>query len=281
MSLRRRNHALSGNLRTVTDSETPRQLRYELVKELVLDLIARDSLKPGDRLPSSTELVELSGVSLISVRRALDELEQAGRIQRHQGVGTFVAQPRIVSDPARPGDLLATLGDEGLGGAVTTELLRLAVGRPGAAVAQTLRLAPGQPVWEVVRRRLVGNRPMILERAVLPLSLVPALDETYLASGGSLYHYLNSTYGLVDSVEEQYLEVTVPGAEERASLGLPGRELVATVRGVSFHDDGTPFDCFQQVYPARQFAFYVSGSSARRLMAATSDEDWSVNPLGR
>ncbi|CAB4966035.1 MAG: UTRA domain-containing protein [Actinobacteria bacterium] len=257
----------------------PRVLRYQQVKDLVLTLIADRGLVPGDRLPSASELVTTSGVSQISVRRALDELEQEGRITRHQGVGTFVAQPRIVSDPARTGDLLATLGEGERTVTVDTELLGLNVGIPGAAVARTLRLRPGQPVWEVIRRRLTEGRPVILERAVLPLHLVPALDEELLAAGGSLYGYLRDAYGLVDSVEEQCLEVTMPSADQRARLSLPARELVVTVRGVSFHDDGTPFDCFTQVYPARQFAFYVSGSHGRRLLAATEGDDWSVRPL--
>jgi DNA-binding GntR family transcriptional regulator len=44
-------------------------------------------------------------VSLITVRRALDELERTGRVRRHQGLGTFLARPRIVTEPARTGSL--------------------------------------------------------------------------------------------------------------------------------------------------------------------------------
>ena len=49
----------------------------------------------------------MAGVSLITVRRALEELERDGRVAGHQGVGTFVARPRIVTEPARRGGLLA------------------------------------------------------------------------------------------------------------------------------------------------------------------------------
>jgi len=86
------------------------KLRYEVVKDLILSKIASQHLQPGDKLPTSNELADQSGFSLISVRRALDELERAGRIVRRQGVGTFVAQSRITAEPGRAGQLLDTLG---------------------------------------------------------------------------------------------------------------------------------------------------------------------------
>ena len=88
-------------------SKLERKLRYQHVYDLVLAIMAERDLKPGDRLPSTTELAEIAEVSSISVRRALDELERAGKITRRQGLGTFVAESRIASDPTRPGELLA------------------------------------------------------------------------------------------------------------------------------------------------------------------------------
>jgi len=261
---------------TPPGSDASRVLRYQVVKDLVLRLIADQGLQPGDRLPSSTELAQLAGVSQISVRRALDELERTGRIQRHQGVGTFVASPRIVSEPARTGALLATLGDGRATEEFTTELLSLRVAMPGATIAAALAIEEGQPVWEVSRRRLLGGTPVILERAVMPLSLIPSLDDRLLAAGGSLYDFVGEKYGLVDAYEEQYLEVTVPSPEEREGLRLPAREQVVAIRGVSFDESGTAFDAYQQVYPARRFAFYVSGVREHRLLHSGAADDWAV-----
>jgi DNA-binding GntR family transcriptional regulator len=256
-----------------------RVLRYQVVKDLVVAMIADQGLEPGDKLPSSAELAILAGVSQISVRRALDELERAGRITRHQGVGTFVAQPRIVSDPARSGALLTTLGETDATKDMATELLSLKIGMPSATIASALNLTAGQPVWDVVRRRTLAGLPLIVERAVLPLALIPALDDVFLGAGGSLYTYIGEHYGLVDDYEEQYLEVTVPSPDEREWLTLAAREQVVAIKGVSFTAEGTPFDCYQQVYPARRFGFYVSGTRNRRLLESGEGEDWSVTSL--
>ena len=88
-------------------------LLYEQVVDYVEGLVAERGLVPGDMLPTYAELAASVGVSLITVRRALDELERAGKVRRHQGLGTFLARPRIVTEPTRAGSLLTTLGGEG------------------------------------------------------------------------------------------------------------------------------------------------------------------------
>lgn len=256
-----------------------RTLRYQQVYDHVVDLIESQGLEPGDRLPSTTELAEQTSVSLISVRRALDELERSGRIVRHQGVGTFVARGRIPAHPARSGELLATLSDGGKAPALTTELVSIGVGVPGRSIVTALSLSEGEPVWEIVRSRSIAGEPAILEQAVLPLGLVPAIDEKLLASGGSLYHFLQDRYGLSDEYVEQSLAVDAPSEREQSALGLGRREQVVRVRGVSFDGRGRAFDCFQQVYRARDFVFYTAGPDNRRLLPPHALEDWVVHSL--
>ncbi|RBQ14457.1 PLP-dependent aminotransferase family protein [Spongiactinospora rosea] len=52
-----------------------------------------ESLRPGDRLPSSRELVRAHGVSPVTVSRALAVLAAEGRVVTRPGSGTYVARP--------------------------------------------------------------------------------------------------------------------------------------------------------------------------------------------
>jgi len=70
----------------------PKKLRYQEMIEFIERLVAQSRLEPGDLLPTQAELASMAGVSLITVRRALEELERARRMRRHQGVGTYLAQ---------------------------------------------------------------------------------------------------------------------------------------------------------------------------------------------
>ncbi|BBY58312.1 GntR family transcriptional regulator [Mycolicibacterium sarraceniae] len=276
----------AGSQRPAPRAGTPgRTLRYQHVYDLVVSLIEHEGLREGDQLPSTAELAEMAGVSVISVRRALDELTHNGKITRHQGVGIFVAPQRMLSEPSRPGALLETFKGQGENVQdevqLDTELVSMVVGLPNGKHATALSIDAGQPVWEICRVRRMGGVPKVLETAVLPLTLVPALDEQRLAAGESLYGYLAERYGFTDEFVEQVFEVDQPNSLERNHLRLSSKDHVVRIRGVSVDAAGVAFDSFQQTYPAREFVFYISGASGRRLMEPDPSGSWSVRPLGR
>jgi len=252
------------------------KLRYLQVIDIIDGIVAERGLGPGDLLPTQKELASLAGVSLITVRRALDELERSGRVSGHQGVGTFVARPRIVSEPTRSGGLLATLAEPDSPREVTTQVLEVRSARPRPTVAHTLGLAPGKPVWQIVRLRLIDGQPQVIEQALIPQALAPDLGRRRGELSGSLYDLLAASHGLVDDHEEQYLEVREAGSRERRLLKLGARARVVRLRGVSLTDGDVPFDCFEQVYPADEFVFYISGQTARHLLRPADLRDWGV-----
>ena len=65
---------------------------YRQMQEQITALIQSGQLPPGTRLPSVRELSRTTLVSLITIRRAYAELDEAGLIVRKQGQGTFVAE---------------------------------------------------------------------------------------------------------------------------------------------------------------------------------------------
>jgi len=63
----------------------------------ILNLIARENMGMGDRLPPEKELEKTVGVSIITVRRALADLAERGVIERIQGKGTFLRRKSLAS----------------------------------------------------------------------------------------------------------------------------------------------------------------------------------------
>jgi len=63
---------------------------YVQIGENVRRLIAREDLRPGDKLPSARELAQVLGVNPNTVVHAYSRLESEGVIETRRGLGTFV-----------------------------------------------------------------------------------------------------------------------------------------------------------------------------------------------
>jgi GntR family transcriptional regulator len=65
---------------------------YQQIVDGIKREIADGRLQPGAALPSFRQFAEDLLVSVITVKRAYEELEREGIIFRRQGLGTFVAE---------------------------------------------------------------------------------------------------------------------------------------------------------------------------------------------
>ena len=71
----------------------------EHVAEQIIGLIRAQCLRPGDLLPTETELMERMQVGRSSVREALRGLAVLGLVEIRQGQGTFVRSPVSLTGP--------------------------------------------------------------------------------------------------------------------------------------------------------------------------------------
>jgi GntR family transcriptional regulator len=67
---------------------TPKAPKYETIKQFLIHGISSRTFT--DAVPSENQLAERFGVSRMTARRALDELERDGAVERFPGKGTFI-----------------------------------------------------------------------------------------------------------------------------------------------------------------------------------------------
>ena len=195
--------------------------------------------KVGERLPPERDLARLYGCSLITVRRALDELSREGRLERRQGRGTFVLAPRLDVGLADSLSFTEEMQRRGLDAET-----RLVAARPEAAseaVAAALELEAGSPTLYVERLRLAGGEPLLLEMVHLPAERFPGLLATDLEHG-SLYALLTERYGAAVTHAREALEPVLLPAREARLLGVRPRSLGLLVEGTAFTRDDTPVE---------------------------------------
>mgnify|MGYP003295626929 CR=1 FL=1 len=67
---------------------------YEQVLAQIESMILQGDFQKGDMLPSEKEIMDMTGVSRITVREALKKLGEAGVIETRKGKGSFVLMDR-------------------------------------------------------------------------------------------------------------------------------------------------------------------------------------------
>ncbi|WP_017728696.1 GntR family transcriptional regulator [Halalkalibacterium ligniniphilum] len=100
-------------IRLLEESRSP---IYHQIEEQIKALIVSGHLQAGSLLPSIRSLAKDASCSVITTRRAYQNLEQQGYIKTTQGKGTFVAE---VGDAKKEEAKLATV-QQTLGRAIET-----------------------------------------------------------------------------------------------------------------------------------------------------------------
>ena len=232
---------------------------YEKTIDFIRKLVADRGLLPGDRLPSEVEIAAMTGVSLMTVRRAMSELANAGMLVRVQGRGTFVRSSRIQTESTITGGLKDTLDLQGV--KLDTRLVSLTRVSASANDALNLSVPVGTALWEIVRLRYFDGVPVLREKSSIPLILAPGLDTDFSPETESLYETLAASYGLEEFNEEQSLIVRRASANEARDLELPPKSYVVEVTGVSISSNGAAFDCFEMVLVPEKFVFRLRSRS--------------------
>lgn len=68
---------------------------YQQIKDQIKDAILRGELAAGDALPSIRAFANDIKVSVLTVRRVYDDLEQEGFVTSQVGIGTFVSAGNV------------------------------------------------------------------------------------------------------------------------------------------------------------------------------------------
>lgn len=145
--------------------------KYIQVMSTIQQRIEAGEYRPGDMLPSESQLVREFGVGRTTVVRALQTLAMQGWITREHGRGSFVkGRPESPADRVRPGLAVAEQAETG-DGMVRVE--RVAAPRH---IARLLGVAERTPV--VMRQRVArhGGRPSAVETLWFPLEVALATD---------------------------------------------------------------------------------------------------------
>lgn len=232
---------------------------YHQLKQQIREQARR--LEPETRIPSEKELMDLSRVGRVTVRRAISDLVQEGFLQTHQGRGTFTARPRIETTLSRPAGFTETMTR--LGRSPSTKVLLLERIDAGPDAASRLGVDPGEGLYVIERLRLIDGEPCMVERAHLPEQNAPGLLERDLCC--SLYELLAREYSIEPATGSETMVAVNADRHLASLLDVPlASALLATVR-VTMTSDGRPFEYTLRHARGDLLAFTVALDSGATL----------------
>ncbi len=204
-------------------------------------LIASRTLHADDRLPPEVEMAAALGVSRMTLRQALADIERKGLIQRRRGRfgGNFVASPRIEFALAALPGFTEQMRQANV--AAGAHVVQVSTTRPHDDVREALQLKPDENVHEILRVRSANGEPVTIECTYLPERLFPDML-TYDVSD-SLYSILERHYGTEPWEVEEWLEPVKATPQQAELLHIGVDDSLLLVVRTSWSAQGVPIEC--------------------------------------
>ncbi len=211
--------------------------RYHQIAQSLRERITEGRPAPGQRLDNQRSLAREFGVTLMTLRQALEVLERDGLIIRRHGLGTFVSSPIVDYDILHlrtfAGDLSAK------GERVATRFLGSRFAVADRWVSRELGLGRRARVFALERLRLVDGHPMSLQLSYLPAAIGEEVAKADLAVT-PLRQALSFKLGIeITAARETVSAVHLEAAAARELGCRPGIPAFRSDR-VSIGPDGTP-----------------------------------------
>lgn len=242
------------------------QLRYQRVQESLEDEIRRGGRPPGSRLPPERALAEHFGVSRVTLRRALSELERRGIVEHGRSRGWVVAGTRVGEPPNVLMSFSEMAASRNLGSSSRVIHQRA---RPATLdEADTFGLAPGAALFDLERLRLMDDVPILIDRTRIPLAFAPGLEDIDF-SARSLYRTLEQRFSLRPTRARFSVEAVGANKDQAAYLDLRLGEPLLRCLQLTEDQGGRLFEFCEMTYRGDRYRFRAE--LIRLPQAATDD----------
>lgn len=227
---------------------------YEIIYQTLENQILKEQVKPGEFLPSETQLSQTYHVSRDTVRKALARLMANGYIQKIQGKGSLVLKREQfrfpISGLTSYKELQNAYGYDG-----KTEVVTLTKRSIDGPLAATTGFPLDSEVWELVRTREIDGAKVILDRDYLACKFIPYLDETI--GRDSIYRYFEEQLQLTIAFAEKEIRIDQLKEEDRQLLDLNQHDqTIVVIQSRVFLANAQQFQYTESRHRVDKFRFY-------------------------
>ena len=231
---------------------------YAKVQSALRDAIRRGELGAGAALPSEKELEAAHGVSRITVRRALEELEREGLVVRGRGRQARVVELLVSTVRTQIEDDLTGLLELVRGTEARVLLFKWRL--PDAAMRARLGTPEDEPVLQVDRLRSSKGRPMLHTTAHMPAAIGARLRRDTLGERTMLEMLARS--GVFVGGAEQEMRAAHCPAVVAPLIGLAPGDPVFVIERLVSDREGHPVQHLLATFRWDSFSYRVSATGS-------------------
>jgi GntR family transcriptional regulator len=202
---------------------------YKEVERKISEAIHLGEWRPGEVIPAEPKLAQRFGVSMGTLRKAIDELADKGMLIRQQGRGTFV------SKHGKDRYLFAffhVVRQDGYKEYPQVALIDYAKTKASAEAARLLGGATGAPLVRLINTLSLDGGNVIVDEIFLPEAVFPAITKKHVQERqGTLYQLYQEEFGVTVIRTEERLRAVKADAFKANLLGVPiGDPLLQVIR---------------------------------------------------
>ena len=225
---------------------------YLQLQRRIADAMAQGVLLPGASLPAERDIAAMTGLSRVTVRKAIEALVAQGALVQKRGSGTYVA-PRV--ERLEQALSLLTSFTEDMarrGKSVESVWISRSVQPPTPEEVMALGLGAGDRVARLERVRRSDGVPLAIERASLSSAVLPDPE----AVDTSLYALLQ-TRGLRPVRAVQRISAANLGQRDAELLGVPTGAAGLRIERISYLPSGRVVEFTRSLYRGDAYDFAV------------------------
>jgi GntR family transcriptional regulator len=189
---------------------------YQLYESLAED-IRSNKLSEGYQLDSEMGLCQKYGVSRITVRQALKELEINGYVIRERGKGTFVRKKVETLSLQKVSSIVDELRREGID--TREKILQKEIISHDEKLISIMNLSEGEKILFVQRLVLAFDKPLYITKAYFPYSMTGNISKNIL-SQNSFTRIITDILNLRLVYSKRVLVADVPDKQTADLLGI-------------------------------------------------------------
>ena len=217
--------------------------RYLQLSRHIAAAINDGRLEEGYQLPPERELADLGDISRVTVRKAVNELVEAGLVEQKRGSGSFVLGSTPRTEQSLSTLVSFTENMTARGREASSKILNRGLFVPSPDEMMALGLASSQRVARIERLRFADGIPMALELSSIPGDVLPDPDRVTT----SLYEVLRSKNQAPNRAIQRVSAMNVP-ADKAQLLSVPENTALLQINRTAFLISGRPIEFTQGLY---------------------------------